>query len=287
MEESYVLRFREQYQQFSDLSLCCCGRMKCAPLHSCSPVACSGYQIHYIMDGRGSCCLEGQEHRLGKGEGFLIRPDQQVHCQADGEDPWTYLWVGFDGSDGEALLQALGLGGSRCTFRCRDGEGELAELIDRLLASQSPDNGDDPAARSLLCRFFVCLARSIGPEGSLTKVERENLYVQQAVEFIRGNYASGITVEEVARAVALDRSYLYTLFRRVLNISPRDYLARFRLTRAKELLIQTDAPIANISVRCGYQDPHVFSKAFRQWFGVTPSEFRRRERAEDGERQTF
>lgn len=273
MEESSVL----QFQKISGLSLCCCGKTKCAPLQSYGPAARSAHLLHYITEGRGSCRLQGREHRLSKGEGFLIRPGQEAFFQADGEDPWSYLWVGFQGSGCEAFLRTLGLGHGQVTFRCRDEEGQLGALVERMLACPMAE-GDD--ARELLGQFFACLSRGVTPAGSLTKAERESLYVHQAVEFIRSNYAGGITVEEVARAVALDRSYLYTLFRRVLNISPRDYLARFRLTRAREMLLRTDTPISAISTSCGYQDPHVFSKAFRQLFGTTPSEFRRRQKAE-------
>ena len=118
-------------------------------------------------------------------------------------------------------------------------------------------------------------------ESSLTRTERENRYVHQALEYIRNNYANGITVGDVARYVALNRSYLFTLFRRVLDISPQEYLARFRLTRAQEQLILTDASVTNIAVSCGYQDPQVFSKAFKQQFGITPVKYRNQKLKEE------
>ena len=53
------------------------------------------------------------------------------------------------------------------------------------------------------------------------------------------------------------------------------------MTRAKEQLTLTDASVANIATSCGYQDPQVFSKAFKQQFGITPVKYRKwdRERA--------
>lgn len=279
MEESPVLQSQKPSPRPSGLSLCCCGRCRCAPLQSYGPAARPSHLLHYVIEGRGSCRLQDREHRLGKGEGFLLRPGQEALLQADREEPWSYLWVGFGGSGCEAFLRTLGLGHGQVTFRCRDEEGQLPALVDRMLAEEAGTGG----SRELLEQFFACLAQGATPAGSLTKGEREQLYVHQAVEFIRSSYAGGITVEEVARAVALDRSYLYTLFRRVLNTSPRDYLARFRLTRAREMLLLTDSPIAVIASNCGYQDPHVFSKAFRQLFGATPSEYRRREKEGEGE----
>ena len=54
--------------------------------------------------------VEDQEFSLHKGEGFLIEPNKQTFYQAGEEDPWTYLWIGFDGAKCESCLRSLGLG---------------------------------------------------------------------------------------------------------------------------------------------------------------------------------
>nr|WP_325213038.1 AraC family transcriptional regulator [uncultured Oscillibacter sp.] len=282
MEESYVLHLQKQYQKFSDFYLCFCGRARCEPLHSYGPAVRPNYLLHYILDGRGIYRTEDQEFTLGRGEGFLIEPNRQTFYQADGENPWTYLWVGFDGARCESCLRSLGLGNGRLTFRCGNGE-ELLELVESMLACGGSGAGADFMLQSLLCRFFACLARGVSrePERRLNRRERENLYVHQALEYIRNNYADGVTVSGVAAHVALNRSYLFTLFRRVLGISPQEYLTQFRLTRAKEQLTLTGAPVAGVALSCGYQDPQVFSKAFKQRFGVTPSKYRRQDREQE------
>lgn len=282
MEESYVLHLQKQYQKFSDFYLCYCGHARCEPLHSYGPAVRPNYLLHYILEGSGVYHVEDQEFSLQKGEGFLIEPNKQTFYQASEEDPWTYLWIGFDGAKCGSCLQSLGLGEGRLTFRCEDG-GELLKLVESMLAYNKSDTEADFMLQSLLCRFFACLAKGISrePERRLTKRERENLYIHQAMEYIRNNYANGITVADVASYVALNRSYLFTLFRRVLGVSPQECLAQFRLTRAKEQLTLTDASVANIAMSCGYQDPQVFSKAFKQQFGITPVKYRKwdRERA--------
>ena len=279
MEESYVLHMQQQYQKFSDFYLCCCGEARCEPLHSYGPAVRPNYLLHYILDGCGRFQAEGQEYHLGKGEGFLITPNKQTFYQADREHPWTYLWIGFDGSSCESCLRAAGLGNGRLTFRCGGGE-ELWQLVEAMLSQNKPTSERDFVLQSLLCQFFACLTREISPssETFLSKTERENLYVHQALEYIRNNYADGITVSDVANYVALNRSYLITLFQRVLDISPREYLTRFRLTRAREQLTLTDASIASIAASCGYQDSQVFSKAFKQLFGLTPAKYRSQDR---------
>ena len=282
MEESYVLHLQKQYQKFSDFYLCYCGHARCEPLHSYGPAVRPNYLLHYILDGSGIYHVEDQDFPLHKGDGFLIEPNKQTFYQASEEDPWTYLWIGFDGAKCESCLHSLGLGSDRLTFHCED-DGSLLKRVDSMLTYNKSDTEADFMLQSLLCQFFARLAKGIswGPERHLSKRGRENLYIHQAMEYIRNNYANGITVADIAGYVALNRSYLFTLFRRVLGVSPQECLTQFRLTRAKEQLTLTDASVANIAMSCGYQDPQVFSKAFKQQFGITPVKYRKwdRERA--------
>ena len=98
-----------------------------------------------------------------------------------------------------------------------------------------------------------------------------SLYVRKAVEFIQTNYANPIRVTDIADYVCINRSYLYTLFRKELHMSPQEYLSNYRLTRASELLIVTDLSVESVAFSCGYSDPLVVSKAFKAKTGQTPS----------------
>ena len=85
-----------------------------------------------------------------------------------------------------------------------------------------------------------------------------------------------IRVTDIADYVCINRSYLYTLFRKELHMSPQEYLSNYRLTRASELLIVTDLSVESVAFSCGYSDPLVFSKAFKAKTGQTPSRYRSR-----------
>ena len=79
----------------------------------------------------------------------------------------------------------------------------------------------------------------------------------------------------LAEHLEISRNYLSTLFQTILHTSPSEYLANFRLTRAKEQLTITALPIGTIASMCGYRDPLVFSKAFKLKTGMTPSQYRK------------
>lgn len=55
------------------------------------------YIVHYILDGQGEYQLGGCTYTLKKEQGFLIAPNVMTTYRADRENPWVYLWVGFEG----------------------------------------------------------------------------------------------------------------------------------------------------------------------------------------------
>lgn len=273
MENLNVLKL--EHQIFSDFYLCYCGYGSCQPLQHFGPAVRPNYLIHFITDGKGIFQSGDNKFSLHAGEGFIIRPNQQAFFQADETDPWSYLWIGFDGTRCGEYLSAIGLDEGQFTFRSPDGE-TLREIVKEMLKYNTAGIENDFQLQGLLCRFFSCLARSLSmPLSSVPKNDRENFYVRRAVEFVHYNYANHITVSDMAKYVSLNRSYLFTLFQRVLKISPQEFLTTFRLTRAKEQLRLTNATVAAIAQSVGYRDPLVFSKAFKQMTGMTPVQYRK------------
>ena len=279
MEDSYVLHYPDH--RFHDLYLCLCGYSKCAPLHSFGPAVRPHYVLHYIMEGKGRYYAGGTRFDLQAGQGFLIEPDVQTFYQADEKDPWTYLWIGFHGSSAKTYLREIGLNSSQLTYRCRHAE-ELKQTVISMLKNNTSGTTNQFLLESLLYSFFSILARDmeIMPQ---SRPGGDNVYIRRAMEYIHNNYSSPIRVADIASYVCIDRSYLYTLFRRDLGVSPQDYLKNYRLSCAAELLTITELPVSGVALSCGYLDPLVFSKAFKHRMGLAPSAYRRKNRTDTRE----
>lgn len=279
MEDSYVLQIKER--QFSDLYLCFCGYADCSAGHSFGPAVRPNYIIHYITEGRGRYTVDGVRYELEAGQGFLIRPGVQTFYQADESDPWSYLWVGFDGARAEEYLKGIGLGENRLIYRSNHGE-RLRRTVMDMLRHNTYTASDQFLLEGLLYAFFGVLAEDMDIVSS-SEANAGSLYVRKAVEFIQNNYCNPIHITDVADYVCINRSYLYTLFQKELGMPPQEYLTNYRLTQAAELLAITDISIESVALSCGYSDPLVFSKAFKAKNGITPSQYRRKEKEEQKE----
>ena len=271
MEDSYVLQLQDR--KFKDIYLMSCGYAKCEPLHSFGPAVRPNYIIHFVLEGRGKYQVGDEVHELSAGQGFLIEPEVLTFYQADAKNPWTYLWIGFHGEKADEFLRDIGLNSQQLIFRSKHSE-QLKSIVFSMLKNNTYSTTSQFKLEGLLYEFLSVLSQEIEVTFSSEK-ERENLYVRKAIEYIQNTYSNNIKVTDIADYVCINRSYLYTLFQKNIGMSPQEYLANYRLTRAAELLEVTELAISSVAMSCGYRDPLVFAKAFKSKKSVSPSQYRK------------
>lgn len=79
----------------------------------------------------------------------------------------------------------------------------------------------------------------------------------------------------MATYVNLNRSYLSSIFQQSTGMTIQEYLTKFRMTRASELLKITNLTVEQIAESCGYKDALVFSKAFKKTMDMTATAYRK------------
>ncbi len=271
MEKAYKLEFAGE--QTGSLYLNCCGLSRTESMHSFGPALKPHYLIHYILSGRGKFSIGGKEYPLEAGYGFLITPDELAFYQADEKEPWTYVWVGFSGTQAAEYVENIGLSVRQPVFRS-DASEELYRIVKDMMEHNTFGLSNDLRRNGQLGVFLSIIAEGSRIEKT-NEADRANVYVRKAVSFIQSNYCNPIKVTDVAEYVCINRSYLYTLFQNSMGMSPQQFLTTFRITKATELLQLTSIPIESIALSCGYKDPLVFTKAFRQMKKMSPSNYRK------------
>jgi AraC family transcriptional regulator, regulatory protein of adaptative response / methylphosphotriester-DNA alkyltransferase methyltransferase len=98
--------------------------------------------------------------------------------------------------------------------------------------------------------------------------------LQDAQALIDAELGTDLEVEDVARRIATSRRQLQRCFRELADTTFRDYVARRRMERAAELLVQTPLTVRQIAAQVGYRQPAQFAKAFRRVHGTSPATFR-------------
>lgn len=98
--------------------------------------------------------------------------------------------------------------------------------------------------------------------------------LQEVFEYIGRDYASRISLPQVAAVARLSRPQFHTVFKRATGMTLVDYVTQVRLTHAARLLQETDLSIAEIASTVGFADQSYFDRRFRRHFGRTPRLFR-------------
>ena len=99
--------------------------------------------------------------------------------------------------------------------------------------------------------------------------------VKSMMEYLRRNYDSDITLEQLEREFGLSRGYICRLFRSLTNRSPFGYLNDYRIQQSLDFLEHSDDEIGVVATRSGFNNISYYNRTFRRYMHMTPSEFRR------------
>jgi AraC-like DNA-binding protein len=98
--------------------------------------------------------------------------------------------------------------------------------------------------------------------------------LRSAVELVRTDHARPLRVRDIADAAGMSSDRLERIMRRVLNVTPKQFLLRTRLDHAAMLLVTTDRPIAEIAADCGFFDQSQLTRQFGRHVGLPPNRYR-------------
>lgn len=99
--------------------------------------------------------------------------------------------------------------------------------------------------------------------------------IHDALALMHAQVGHAWSVAALATRVGLSRSGFAARFTELVGEPPLQYLARWRVTRAAELLRDTTEPVGTIAARVGYESTPSFNKAFKRWLGTSPGAYRR------------
>lgn len=266
---------RNIQKQTSDLYLVHCGHHRCPPGYSYNHKIPNEYHLHFVLNGKGTIKVDGVLYTVQKDDIFIIQKNIPFKYSSDQHEPWEYIWVTFDGTQAENYLNYVGLTTST-----------------PIIASAVPTKTYFPAVQKMLDTNELTFANEIKRVGYLFEIlgnliEAQNTlktknnrydyssdaYVEYALHYIKYNY-NHTTVNDIAKYIGINRSYLTSIFKKKLGVPPQTYLINYKLEKAEILIKNTNLPIQEIATKVGYDNPLTFSKIFKQNYNLSPKNYR-------------
>lgn len=248
------------------------GKEDCVPGHTVGPGVRDIYKVHFIHKGTGIVQVGEQIFSLSAGQAFLIFPDVVTYYEADANDPWTYSWLGFYGTQAANALELTSLSPETPVFPM--DVRVMPGLYDRLTEAASHENSAAMRLQAIIYEFMSVLIEAAPISAGVgALVKKQDTYVHQSMEFIRAHYSENMTVQQLSAYLGLDRKYLSALFKDSLGVPPQQYLLHYRIEKACELLSKGKYTVGEVSRSVGYQDPLLFSRMFKKVKGVSPKSY--------------
>ncbi|CAM4436186.1 AraC-like DNA-binding protein [Paenibacillus endophyticus] len=252
------------------------GKQFCEPNYSWGPGVKDHYKILFIHEGKGSYLINGITYHLKKGQGFMVFPNVICHMKADEQDPWVYSWIAFQGTSVDSLIDQVHLSKEKPFFTYSPASW-FDPWLDLLSKAEALEKNCELILHSLLFRLFPEWIDMLTAPHQMGYIPRQkDEYVRKAVEFIKANYYTKISITELAKRIGIDRIYFSSLFKEVEQLSPQMYLLQYRMDKACDLMRNQQLTVSDISHSVGYADPLLFSKMFKKVKGESPSLYRRK-----------
>lgn len=166
-------------------------------------------------------------------------------------------------------------------FRLSGADLEAARACCRRMAEESarPRFFSLEAVRAELLALLVLVcrrheARILRLAGSRARRRGSRDALSGVIRYVRGNLARRISLADAAAAVDLSPGYLAHLIKNETGRTFVDLVTERRMEKAQELLAHTSLRVAEIAAATGFEDEAYFARRFRQWFRLTPREYR-------------
>lgn len=248
------------------------GLEKCAPDYDNDRKSFAHPCIEFVVRGCGTVKLGNASFGLRPGTIFAYGPRLGHRITSAPDAPlWKYFVV-FTGSESLKLLENFG--GQGHVAHITQPE-KLQSIFDDLINQGLGDHVDRTRQCETILKYLVLkigeLQRPVDECGAraFATYERVRSHIAQHFEELT-------CLREIATACAVDEAYICRLFRRFGRESPFQYLVHLRLNRAAELLLTSECLVKDIAARLRFTDAFNFSRTFRNAFGVSPNELRKR-----------
>ena len=165
-----------------------------------------------------------------------------------------------------ATLSKMAAHPFRLDMRLQSAIKELVRLV-RLEKTSPTERG---LVRALCCTILFYVADTL----SKPLVAPQPQIMDEAVRFLESHYHEKFTSDALVLHMGYGRTQLFHLFKQHTGLSPNEYLVRFRIKQAKEMLTHTSKTIAAIAKATGFASISYFNSVFLKYEGVSPKTFR-------------
>lgn len=258
-------------QQNLELCLCECGYEKCEPFHYWGYGNKKVFSLHIVLNGKGTLFFNNKTYYPHKGQIFLLKPNDMIYYIADQTEPWEYQWISFIGTKATSGILKTILSNTPVADNITPNEFE--RLFYEIKNHSSSNEFDDYTVTGYLYLLLALLIKKYPSSIHQEEVNYKTKEFNKILHFIASNINNATLVSDLASHFGYNRSHLYKMFKRYMDMSPKEYILALKINLACEYIISDKYPLEKIAIKLGFKDYVTFYRNFKALTGFSPNEY--------------
>ncbi|RAK04982.1 AraC family transcriptional regulator [Halanaerobium saccharolyticum] len=238
----------------------------------------SYFQIIYIISGSGSFYYQDLEKKLAKNRLFLIAPGESHKLAAGQKNTLKTLDIKFEIKEVEFASRVKMAAGEYHDLP------QIKNLLDQIWEEgRKKQDYYQELNNSFLLQILINILRvkSCSPaaenenyHSSVLKEKAKNQLCKKFINYIEENYSRDLFLKNIASELGYNQSYICQSFKENYNLTPMNFLYKYRVKKAAELLKNSGDTLTQIARKTGFKTVHHFNRTFSKYQGKPPGEYR-------------
>lgn len=236
----------------------------------------TNHELYYLVNGKTKYFIDDEVYVLEKGNLIFVPSNTLHNCDSEDTHYNERILLGIpDNIFNNTFLPILN---ELTTNKLIYIPAENIHVVENLLNKIEKENSKSKEHKDLLIRLYMLELLTL-----ICRYKRKvnapsapaNKMVSKISDYIRTNYNTPVTLNQLSRIFSISESYLSRSFKKEIGIGIGEYITYIRITAAENLLINTDLPLTEIAHRCGFNDSNYFSTVFKRFSGQSPFKYRK------------
>lgn len=235
-------------------------------------------EITYVIAGKAKVYSKDECFELTGGQIHYLKKGLYHKIIADMDENFRYICIGYLPDEKNCDIQDFLLATKDIEHLVVSDDGDIRVLSEMLINEMYiKDSQSDKMINYYITQILISLYRLIREKGERALVEKTNsgFTIYHMLRYIDREYLNIKSVKAISEKLSYNEYYLSHLFKEKIGMSIKEYIMEKKLKYAAVLLKSSDLSVEEITEHLNFASSHTFRQAFKRYFGVSPSGYKK------------